>query len=77
MSRSLKEIAELVQGHRLRLLPYGAPGRLAIDLTAEVLPLDDDQLLEAAKPVRADGAVQLEPAKLRARIAEIELQIGR
>jgi hypothetical protein len=54
-------IAQLERGHQEQLLPYGAVGRLAIDQTVDVLPLDDQQALEAAKPIHPD------PSKLEAR----------
>jgi hypothetical protein len=56
-----RDIAELLKSHRQQLLPYGVAGQLALDLAAEVLPLDDQRALEAAKPIRP------EPAKLEAR----------
>jgi hypothetical protein len=33
----------------------------------EVLPLDDADLLEGAKPARPDGAVTIDPARVEAR----------
>jgi hypothetical protein len=50
-----RDLAALIRGHREQLLPYGSPGRLAIDGTAAVLPLDDEKLLRAAKPFRNGG----------------------
>jgi len=61
------ELRELMDGFWPRLLEYGAVGRLAIDNAIEVLPLDDEQLLEQAKPVKPDGTLKLDPAKLEAR----------
>src|SRR5207248_2430367 len=62
-----EEIAKLVQGHRRQLIEYGAVGRLAIDKTADILPLDSEKLLADATPVRPDGSMHLDPAKLKAR----------
>lgn len=70
-----------VEGYRLALsilkdvnpplreltLKYGASGRLAMTGEVEALPLDDDVNLEAAKPVRPDGTVRVDPKRLRVR----------
>ncbi len=50
-----------------QLVPYGVMAQLAIDEAAEVLPLDAEDALEAAKPVRPDGTVGVALAKLEAR----------
>jgi hypothetical protein len=55
------------QGYGGLLLPYSVAGRLAMDQAIEVVPLDDEGLLQAAKPIRPDGMVNLDPAKLEAR----------
>jgi hypothetical protein len=62
-----RELAELTHGHNRRVLEFGVAGRLAIDQAADVLPLEDEQLLAAAHPVRPDGTVRLDPAALEAR----------
>jgi hypothetical protein len=54
------------------MLQLGAPGRLLADgALAEVLPLDDERLLEAANPATPDGRVRLDAAKVEAREAAI------
>jgi hypothetical protein len=62
------EITDMIDQHRLRLLELGAPGRLLIagDIE-EVLPLDDADLLDSAKPVTPEGKIRLDPEKLKAR----------
>jgi hypothetical protein len=46
-----KEIAELLEHHRLELLELGAVARLLVSgELSQVLPLDDAALLDAAKP---------------------------
>jgi hypothetical protein len=50
-----------VRGHRHQLLPYGAVGWLALHQAVDVLPLDAEGALNAAKLIRPD------PAKLEAR----------
>jgi hypothetical protein len=58
-----QQIEELVRGHRRQLLEYGAAARLALAGQVEVLPLDDEELLEQAKPVKG----KLDAAKVEAR----------
>jgi hypothetical protein len=58
-----REIDALVRGHRGQLLPYGAPGRLALDWAAKVLPLDNQRALEAANPVRPGGTLRASTRK--------------
>jgi hypothetical protein len=62
------EILGMTQEHKVRLLELGAPGQLLIagDID-EVLPLDDAELLEQAKPITPDGRVQFDSATLAAR----------
>jgi hypothetical protein len=60
-------IAELQKELRDRLVPYGTPGRLALAEEVAVLPLDDDELLDKANPVRPDGKVKPELARTEAR----------
>jgi hypothetical protein len=59
-----REIEVLVRGHRRRVLEHGAVAQLAIAREIEVLPLDEDEVLEQARP---DGKARLDPAKLEAR----------
>jgi hypothetical protein len=63
-----REITGLLWEHRKRLLDLGAAGRLLIagDIE-EVLPLDDAELLDQAKPITPDGRVIFDPDKLAAR----------
>jgi len=62
------EITDMIHQHRLRLLELGAAGRLLIaEEIDEVLPLDDADLLDKAKPITAEGKVKADPAKLMAR----------
>jgi hypothetical protein len=60
-------IDEIVREHRRRLLEYGAAVQLEIAHLVEVLPLDDGDLLERAKPFERDGKMEPEPARLGAR----------
>ena len=63
-----EEIAGLLRRHRENLLEMGAAGRLLIgNEIDEVLPLEDDHLLDQAKPVTPAGKVRFDPAKIRAR----------
>jgi hypothetical protein len=62
-----RELAERMHGHQRRVLEFGVAGRLAIDQAAHVLPLEDEQLVAAAHPVRPDGMVRLDPDALEAR----------
>ncbi len=62
-----RQVEEMARDHRQRLLEYGAAGRLAMRGEIEVLPLDDAELLERAKPIKPDGAVEVDPEKLEAR----------
>jgi hypothetical protein len=62
------EITDMIDQHRIRLLELGAPGRLLIaGEIEEVLPLDDADLLDSAKPVTPEGTIRLDPEKLKAR----------
>jgi len=58
-----QQIEELVRGHRRQLLEYGAAARPALAGEVEVLPLDDEERLEQAKPPKG----KLDPAKVEAR----------
>jgi hypothetical protein len=61
------DIDEMVRDHRRRLLEYGAAVQLEIAHEVEVLPLDDRDLLEGAKPVERDGKMTPDPARREAR----------
>jgi len=63
-----RELLGLLQQHRLDVLRFGAVGRLfAAGEVEGVLPLDDAQLLDAARPITAKGNVKGDPEKIRAR----------
>ena len=68
------EITDMIDQHRLRLLELGEPGRLLIaGEIDEVLPLDDADLLDRAKPITPEGKVRLDPEKLKARqVAQVK-----
>jgi hypothetical protein len=58
-----KEVAGLLQQHRLELLELGAVARLlASGELQRVLPLDDAKLLDLAKPRLHNGQVVPDPA---------------
>jgi hypothetical protein len=57
-----------IRGQQLPLLlEVGAAGRMLLGKEIDVLPLDDEQLLDAAKPVTPDEKFKLDPAKVKAR----------
>jgi hypothetical protein len=60
-------IDAMVREHRRRLLEYGAAVQLEVAHEVEVMPLDDRDLLEGAKPVERDGKMQPDPARLEER----------
>lgn len=63
-----KQLLDLLDQQRPRLLEVGAAGRLLMaGEIDEVLALDDRQLLEAAKPITPDGRVRFDAEKVRAR----------
>jgi hypothetical protein len=63
-----QEVKELLWDHQKRLLEIGAAGRLLIAGEIEdVLPLDDAELLEQAKPITPDGRVMFDAVELAAR----------
>lgn len=63
-----EEILGLLDQHRIALLELGAAGRLLMTgELQEVLPLEDAEKLEQAKPVTPSGEVKLDPAKVKAR----------
>jgi hypothetical protein len=45
-----RELAGLMHGHHRRVLEFGVAGRLAIDQAADVLPLEDEQLVARPTP---------------------------
>jgi hypothetical protein len=62
------ELVGMLDQHKHRLLEMGASGRLLITgELEEVLPLDNADLLEQAKPITPEGKVQMDPVKLTAR----------
>ena len=66
--RSRQKSPECSKNTRSGLLEVGAPGRLLIASEIdEVLPLDDLELLDRAKPVTPKGKVRLDPDRLRDR----------
>lgn len=58
----------MLDEHKHRLLEMGVAGRLLISGELEdVLPLEDAEALEKAKPVMPSGGVKLDPLKIKAR----------
>lgn len=67
MKKIEAEMADLIDQHDLRLLEYGAAGRLlAAKEVEQVHPLDDADLLDRAKPITPSG-VKLDREKVAAR----------
>lgn len=62
-----QQIEIMARDLREKSLEYGAGGRLAGRGVIEVLPLDDADLLEGAKPIRPDGTVRFDPDRVEAR----------
>ena len=63
-----KQLLALLDEHKHRLLETGAAGRLLISGELEdVLPLEGDGQMDAAKPITVDGKVQPDPVKIEAR----------
>jgi hypothetical protein len=60
-----QEVDELLRRHREELLPYGAAVHLVLAHEVEVLPLDEQEALDRAKP----GKATVDPPKLEARHA--------
>src|SRR5262245_37190255 len=61
-------MAGLLRAQRLDMLRFGAAGRLlAAGEVEAVLPLDDAELLDAARPVTPGGEVKADPERVRAR----------
>jgi hypothetical protein len=68
MGENTEEIEGLLNQHRVRLLEFGAAARLLMSgELAEVLPLDDADLLDQANPVTPDGQVKHDRDRVRAR----------
>ena len=68
VQRLEQNILGLLQGYRLQLVEMGAAGRLlASGEIEDVLPLEDDEPLDAANPVTADGKVRFDALKVQAR----------
>jgi hypothetical protein len=63
-----KELQDLADKHQAEMLDLGAAVRLMVagDL-AEVLPLDDAGLLDAAKPAQVDGRLVFDKDKVKER----------
>lgn len=62
------DLLKLLNEHNARLLEMGASGRLLIAGELDnVLPLEDAAALKQAKPITAEGKVELDPQKLEAR----------
>lgn len=63
-----REIVEMLEQHQHRLLEMGAAGRLLIaGEIEEVLPLDDADWLEQAKPITPSGMIRFDKEKIMAR----------
>ena len=63
-----QNILGLLQGYRLQMVEIGAAGRLLVSGEIEdVFPLEDEELLNAANPVTADGQVRFDALKVQAR----------
>jgi hypothetical protein len=62
------EIRQMIDQHQHRLPELGAAGRLLVAGEIEkVLPLDDGDLLDGAKPVTPEGKIKLDAGKLKPR----------
>lgn len=62
-----REIQTLVDTHRMMLLEIGTPGRLLLAGDIDrILPLEDEQLLQDANPIKG-GKIAFDSAKVRAR----------
>lgn len=63
-----KQLVAMLDEHKERLLEMGAAGRLLISgELKDVLPLEDADALEKAKPISPSGGVKLDPVKIEAR----------
>ncbi len=62
------QLVTLLDDHKYRLLEMGSAGRLLISgELGDVLPLEDAEALERAKPVTPSGGVKLDPQKIEVR----------
>lgn len=62
------KILDLLYGFYWRLVEMGAAGRLLVSgEIEEVLPMEDQELLDAANPVTAEGQVQYDEENVQAR----------
>jgi hypothetical protein len=63
-----RELLDLLGEYRQDVLRVGAAGRLLVAKEIEaVLPLDDAELLDAARPVTPQGEVRADPVRVKAR----------
>jgi hypothetical protein len=60
-------VGEIRLGHQRKMLEYGAAAQLAVAREVQVLPLDDDELLDQADPVTPEGEIRLNPERVEAR----------
>lgn len=62
------KILNLLYGFYWRLVEMGAAGRLLVSgEIKEVMPMEDDEILDAANPVTSEGQVQFDAEKVQAR----------
>ncbi|MBI2806080.1 MAG: hypothetical protein HYX68_13955 [Planctomycetes bacterium] len=62
------QIKTMIREHEVRLLEVGVSGRLLITGEIEdVVPIEDTDLLDKAKPVTPDGKLRFDPGKVKAR----------
>lgn len=62
------QLVAMLDEHQHRLLEMGAAGRLLISGELEdVLPLEEAEALEKAKPISPSGGVKIDPVKIEAR----------
>jgi hypothetical protein len=63
-----RDLLVMLREHRQDVLRFGSVGRLLVAKEIEaVLPLDAAELLDAARPITAEGEVKADPAKIKAR----------
>src|SRR5262249_2561779 len=58
------EVLSLLDRYCRERAELGAAGRLLLANELEVLPLEEEGLLEAARPVTPDGRVRIDPAQV-------------
>jgi hypothetical protein len=67
-AKGIEEELQTVRGQQLPLLlEVGAAGRMLLNKEIDVLPLDDEHLLDEAKPVTPAGKFKMDPAKVKSR----------